>query len=298
MSLHLDLADMRLFVNIAESSSLTRGAERSSISLPAASLRIKNIEDSIGAKLLYRASTGVTLTPPGDALLHHARIVLQQIERLKSDLQGYADGVKGHLRIAANTTAITEMLPAALSRFLATHPDVDIELRERLSGDIVKAVSEGMTDIGIVAGNVLTERLDVLPYRQDRLVIAVGAAHPLARHSTIDYRDTLDYDFVGLPEESAIHGFSVQAARVLNLPLRLRIHVGNFEAMCRMVEMGVGIGMLPELPARRYEKQMQIRILALNDEWSVRNLKICTRNLEALPGFARELITQLSHEAR
>ncbi|WP_322103322.1 LysR substrate-binding domain-containing protein [Paraburkholderia sp. J41] len=298
MPLHLDLADMRLFVNIAESNSFTRGAERSGISLPAASLRVKNIEDDIGVKLLYRASTGVTLTPPGDALLHHARIMLQQMERLKGDLQAYAEGVKGHLRIAANTTAITEMLPTALSRFLATHPDVDIELRERLSGDIVRAVSDGMTDIGIVAGNVLTEGLDVLPYRQDRLVIAVGNAHPLAQHGAVDYRDTLDYDFVGLHEDSAIHAFSVQAARVLNRPLRMRVHVGNFEALCRMIEMGVGIGILPELPARRYEKQMGIRILALNDEWAARNLKICTRSLEALPGFARALILQLTNEAR
>jgi len=298
MSLHLDLADMRLFVNIAESRSLTRGAERSGISLPAASLRIKNIEDSIGAKLLYRVSTGVTLTPPGDTLLHHSLAVLQQIERLKGDLQAYTDGVKGHLRIAANTTAILEMLPAALSRFLATHPDVNVELRERLSGDIVKAVSEGMTDIGIVAGNVLTEGLDVLPYRQDRLVIAVGADHPLARLDSVDYRDTLDYDFVGLPEPSAIHAFALQAARVLNKPLRMRIHVGNFEAVCRMIEMGVGIGILPELPARRYGKQMRIRILALNDDWAVRNLKICTRGLDSLPGFARELITELTNETR
>ncbi len=296
MALHLDLADMRLFVNIAESSSLTRGAERSSISLPAASLRVKNIEDSIGAKLLYRTSTGVTLTPPGDTLLHHARAVLLQIERLKGDLQAYTDGIKGHLRIAANTTAITEMLPVALSRFLASHPDVNVELRERLSGDIVKAVGDGVTDIGIVAGNILTEGLDVVPYRQDRLVIAVGAAHPLAKRDAIHYRDTLDYDFVGLPEESAIHAFSVQAARALNRPLRTRIHVGNFEAVCRMIEMGVGIGMLPELPARRYEKHMKIHILVLNDDWAARNLKICIRSLDGLPGFARDLITQLTHE--
>jgi DNA-binding transcriptional LysR family regulator len=298
MSLHLDLTDMRLFVNIAESSSLTKGAERSGISLPAASLRIKNLEDSIGAKLLYRASTGVTLTPPGDALLHHSRGVLQQLERLKGDLQAFAEGVKGQVRISANTTAITEMLPAALSSFLTAHPDVNIELRERLSSDIVKAVNEGVTDIGIVAGNVLTDSLEVMPYRQDRLVIAVSPSHPLAQHGAIDYRDTLDYDFVGLPEESAIHGFAVQAAAALNKPLRMRIRVGNFEAVCRMIEMGVGIGMLPELSARRYEKLMQIRILPLRDEWAIRNLKICIRNFSALPSFARALVTQLVGEAR
>jgi DNA-binding transcriptional LysR family regulator len=223
--------------------------------------------------------------------------VLQQLERLKGDLQAFAEGVKGQVRISANTTAITEMLPAALSRFLTEHPDVNIELRERLSSDIVKAVNEGVTDIGIVAGNVLTDSLEVMPYRQDRLVIAVSAAHPLARHDAIDYRDTLDYDFVGLPEESAIHGFAVQAAAALNKPLRMRIRVGNFEAVCRMIEMGVGIGMLPELSARRYEKLMRIRILPLRDEWAIRNLKICIRSLSALPSFARALVTQLVSEA-
>jgi DNA-binding transcriptional LysR family regulator len=297
MALHLDLVDMRLFVNIAENSSLTKGADRSGISLPAASLRVKNLEDSIGAKLLYRASTGVTLTPPGDTVLHHSRRVLQQLERLKGDLQAFAQGVKGHVRLSANTTAITEMLPAALSSFLAEHPDVNIELRERLSGDIVKAVSEGITDIGIVAGNVLTEGLEMLPYRQDRLVIAVSQSHPLAQHDAVDYRDTLDFDFVGLPEESAIHNFAVQAANVLNKPLRMRIRVGNFEAVCRMIEMGVGIGMLPELCARRYEQHMNIRILPLRDEWAIRNLKICIRSFSALPNFARALVTQLVSEA-
>lgn len=189
------------------------------------------------------------------------------------------------------------MLPAALSRFLAEHPDVNIELRERLSGDIVRAVADNMTDIGIVAGNVMTEGLEVVPYRRDRLVIAVSPEHPLAARQAVDYRDTLDYEFVGLPEESALHVFAIQAAKVLNCSLRVRIHVGNFEAVCRMIEMGVGIGLLPELPARRYEKQMRIRILTLSDEWAERHLKICTRSLEDLPGFARELIQQLMDEA-
>ncbi|MGN6703353.1 MAG: LysR family transcriptional regulator, partial [Burkholderiaceae bacterium] len=201
--MHFDLVDLRLFVNISEENSLTRGAERSHLSLPAASTRIRNLEDSIGVKLLYRTAQGVTLTPPGQALLLHARLVLQQLEQLRGDLQEYVRGVKGHLRIFANTTAITEFLPAVLPAFLAEHPDISIDLRERLSHDIVRAVAEGRTDIGIVAGTVRTEGLETLPYRRDRLGVAAAPAHPLARRESVAFEDTLDYDYVGLPEASA-----------------------------------------------------------------------------------------------
>ena len=152
MSVHFDLVDLRLMVRVAEANSLTKGAEASFISLPAASTRIKNLEESIGAKLLNRHSQGVTLTPPGQAFVHRARLVLGQIEHLRGDLQEYASGIKGHLRVYANTTALGEFLPEVLKRYLATHPDVNIDLQEKLSNEIVRAVIDGKTDIGIVAG--------------------------------------------------------------------------------------------------------------------------------------------------
>lgn len=295
--MHFDLVDLRLFVNISEENSLTRGAERSHLSLPAASTRIRNLEDSIGVKLLYRTAQGVTLTPPGQALLLHARLVLQQLEQLRGDLQEYVRGVKGHLRIFANTTAITEFLPTVLPAFLAEHPDISIDLRERLSHDIVRAVAEGRTDIGIVAGNVRTEGLETLPYRRDRLVVAAGPSHPLTKRESVAFEDTLDYDYVGLPEASAIHTFVAQAAAEANKPMKIRIRVGNFEAMCRMVEANAGIGVLPESAARRYAESMSVRIIALRDDWAVRNLQICVRSLELLPLFARDLVELLTGQS-
>ena len=203
MALHFDLVDLRLMVRVAEANSLTRGAEASHISLPAASTRIKNLEESLGLKLLYRTSQGVTLTPPGQAFVQHARTVLAQLEHLSGDLQEYAKGIKGHLRVYANTTALGEFLPPVLKGYLLAHPDVNVDLRERLSHDIVRAVSEGQTDIGIVAGLVRTENLQTLPYRRDRLVLVVPAGHPLDGQMQVDFADTLALDHVGLHEASA-----------------------------------------------------------------------------------------------
>ena len=298
MALHLDLVDIRLFVHIADHNSLTRGAERSHLSLPAASVRIKNLEESIGTRLLYRSSQGVTLTPPGQALAHHARQVLHQLEHLRGDLQEYAQGIKGHLRVFASTTAITEFLPDVLRRYLAAHPDVNVDLREKLSAEIVRAVVEGQTDIGIISGTVRTESLELRPYRDDRLVLAVPAAHALAARDSVPFEETLQFDHVGLQEASAIHAFLHAHAEQLDRVIKLRIQVGNFEALCRMVEAGVGVGVLPESAARRHRQTMDIRIVALADDWSLRRLHVCMRSYEQLPAFARALVDLLGADAQ
>jgi DNA-binding transcriptional LysR family regulator len=292
--MHFDLIDARLLLNIAETNSLTRGAERSHLSLPAASTRIRNIEDSVGTKLLYRNSQGVTLTPPGQSFVHHARLMLQQLEQLRGDLQEYAEGIKGHVRIFANTSSITEFLPEVLRRYLASHPDVNVDLRERLSHDIVRAVTDGSADIGIVAGSVRTEGLEVLPYHRDRLVLVTAKEHPLAARNVVAFADSVDFHYVGLAEGSAIHAFLNDAARQLNRLLNVRIEVGNFEAVCRMIEADIGIGVLPESAARRYANTMAVRILELSDDWAVRDLKVCVRSFSLLPTFARDLVDLLA----
>lgn len=298
MPMHFDLVDLRLMVNIAEANSLTRGAEASHLSLPASSTRIKNLEEAVGAKLLYRSSQGVTLTPPGQALVHHARLVLGQLDQMRGDLFEYARGVKGHLRIFANTTALGEFLPPVLRAYLLVHPDVNIDLRERLSQDTVRAVIDGQTDIGIVAGTVATESLQTLDYRRDELVLVVPLEHPLAGAAGVDFVQTLDFDHVGLSEASAIHMFLRQVCAALHRRMRLRIQVGNFESACRMIEAGVGIGILPASAAGRHARSMAIVAVSLNDAWAVRAQQICVRSFEQLPGFARDMVEMLVADAR
>ncbi|QET04153.1 MULTISPECIES: LysR family transcriptional regulator [Cupriavidus] len=291
--MRFDLVDLNLFTHIAEASSVTRGAERCHLSLPAASTRIKNLEEQIGVKLLSRSSQGVKVTPAGETLLAHARRVLRQIEQLSGDLQEFASGIKGHIRVFANTTAMSEFLPGVLRTYLVNHPNVTVDIRERLSPDVVRAVQEGMVDIGIAAGVMPNEGLEVMPYRVDRLVLATALSHPLAREKRVRFADTLEYDFVGLPEESAIHNFLKRAASDLQRTLHWRIQVSNFETAGRMIEANVGIGVLPESTARRHAQTMALSIVQLQDEWAERNLQICVADLDALPVFARKLVDLL-----
>jgi DNA-binding transcriptional LysR family regulator len=284
---------LQLIVNIGDASSLTRGAEKSHLSLPAASNRVKNLEDHFGTRLFNRNSQGVTLTPSGEAFLRHARLVLRQIDHLRGDIHEYARGIKGQVKVLANTTAMTEFMPAVLSRYLASHPDVTVELRERLSYLVIKAVSEGSADIGIVAGRPESSELEYLPYRKDRLVLVTSDEHEFAERPEVAFGETMRYEYVGLSEWSAIHAFLIQAADKLGHPFRFRVEVGSFEAVCRMIEAGVGIGVVPELVARRYAQRLKIKIVRLSDEWADRKLQICVRKLDQLPGFARDLVNML-----
>ena len=298
LPVHFDFVDLRLFVNVAESSSLTTGASSSALSLAAASTRIKNLEQALGTQLLYRSKRGVSLTPAGDTLLQYARLLLSQAQRLGADLQKFSKGAKGHVRIFANTTAVAEFLPQALGDFLADHPGVDIDLREYPSAEIVRAVFEGKTEVGIVAGHVSTAGLQTLPYFRDRMMLVVPPGHPLARRRQVSFAEALPYEFVGMSAGGAMHSFIAGIAREHGWSLRLRIHVGNYDAMCRLIECGVGIGVVTESAARRHARTTDIRVLRLVDEWSVQPLKICVRSLDALPGLAGELVQVLVEQAR
>src|SRR6185503_20239230 len=152
--MRFDLTDLGLFREVVEAGSITRGAERAHLALAAASTRIRSMEHAIGAALLVRSRQGVVPTQAGRTLLQHARTMLQQAERLREDLGAYAGGLAGQVRVLSNTNALTEFLPEALSEFLAAHPNVSVDLEERLSDEIVGLIAEGVGDIGVVAGTV------------------------------------------------------------------------------------------------------------------------------------------------
>ncbi len=292
--MHFDLADLRLFIHIAESPSLTQGARRAHLSPAAASARIKALEGQLDSRLLYRDSRGVELTPAGLKLLQHARLIMRQVDYLKSEFTEYGTDSAGHIRIFANTTAVTEFLPEVLAGFLAERPGVTVDLQERLSRDIVRGVLDGSTDMGIIAGPVRAEGLQVLHFSTDRLLLAVPIGHPLAGEAQVTLRQTLAYQHIGLHEGSTLLTFLRDQVEKLGGQLSLRIQVSSFEAVCRMIEAGVGIGIIPESAARRHSRTMQLALVTLDEPWAVRERSILVRELDALPGSVRALIATLA----
>ncbi|MBK4987413.1 LysR family transcriptional regulator [Pseudomonas sp. S36] len=291
--MHFDLADLRLFIHIGESPSLTQGARRAHLSPAAASARIKALEAQLDTRLLYRDSRGVELTPAGLTLLTHARLVMRQVDYLKAEFTQFGGDSAGHIRIFANTTAVTEFLPEVLAGFLAQRPGVTVDLQERLSRDIVRGVLDGSTDMGIIAGPVEASGLQVMHFSTDRLVLIVPAGHELAGRRQITLKQTLAYQHIGLHDGSTLLTFLRDQVERMGETLGLRIQLSGFEAICRMVEAGVGIGIIPESSASRHSHTMNLVTIALDEPWAERERSILVRELEALPGTVRALIKTL-----
>ncbi|OBV38963.1 LysR substrate-binding domain-containing protein [Janthinobacterium psychrotolerans] len=295
--MRFDLVDLQLFVHVVEEGSLTAGAARSHLALASASARVRGMEQALGMALLLRGRRGVTVTPAGQTLLHHARLVLLQMDKLRGDLGEFARGLQGQLRLLCNTSALSEFLPEALATFLERHPNLTIDLEERLSYDIVKGVSEGQADIGIVSDSVDLRGLQTFLFRPDRLVAIVAAdgvrQRAIGEADAIDFASLLESDFIGLADDSALQQYlGLQAAR-LGRPLKVRVRLRSFDAVCRMVASGAGVAVVPQSAARRCQQTMALRCLALLDPWSVRNLTICVRQFGELPLYARQLVEHL-----
>ena len=291
--MRFDLTDLRLFVDVVEAGSITHGAERARLALAAASARIRAMEEEIGSALLVRGRQGVVPTAAGRTLVKHARTMLEQSVRLREDLDAYTKGVSGEVRILANTNASTEFLPEALSGFLAEHPNVRVDLEERLSDEIVGLIAEGVADIGIVAGTVDMGPLETYPFRSDRFVVVAPAGHPLAADDRVDFAEVLNYDFVGLDRASALQRFLAGKASRLGRALLLRVQLRSFDAVCRLVQAGVGVGVVPHTTAERVAGPMGLTIVELTDDWAVRELTLCVRNFAALRPYAQDLVRSL-----
>lgn len=291
--MRFDLIDLKLFCDVTDLGSITRGAEKSAIALAAASTRIRGMEDALGAQLLVRSRQGVVPTEAGRTLLKHARLILSQSARLREDLGAYAGGLTGQVRLLANTNALTEFLPEALGSFLAANPSVSVDLEERLSDEIVGLVAEGVADIGIVAGTVDVGSLATYPFRTDRFVVVTSANHPLAGVREVRFADVLAYDLVGLDRSSSLQRFLAGKAAREGRALRLRVQLRSFDAVCRLVETGVGVGVVPQTTARRAKQTMALSVVDLADEWAVRELTICVRAMDELRPYARRLVDAL-----
>ena len=291
--MRFDLTDLRLFIVVASEANLTRAAALQHLSLAAASARIKALETQAGVPLLHREARGVRLTPPGQAFLHHAREMLRQTELMRTDLQEYGSGLRGHVRVFANTTAVTDFLPEILPAFLAAHPRVNIDLQEKPNAEIARSVVDGRADLGIVAGSVDLMGLEAIHFSTDRLVLVTPRKHRLAKRRRVPFAETLAEDMIGMHHGSTLQDFLTQQADRLGLHLKLRIQLSNFDAMCRMVAAGVGVGIVPESAARRNLQAMELALVELSDAWNVRERYILVRERESLPPFANALIDAL-----
>ena len=294
MNLHrLDLFSLSLFTQIARSGSISGGASLANLAVGAASKRITDLEAAVGAPLFERHSRGITLTVAGHALQLHAQRILSNVDQLAADLSDYATGLVGVVRLWANTSAVTQFLPTDISSFIRANAGIRIELEEENSVEVVMAVLDGRADLGIYADRTPAFGLHEMNYREDRLVLVVPQGHPLAKRRAVRFEEAIDYDFVSLPKGTSLAKRLQAETSALGRSLKMRLQVRSFDAMCQMVAAGLGVAVLPGEAIRPHLRSMNLRQIALQDDWAKRRLLIGVRDAAAVPRHVRLLIDHL-----
>ncbi len=297
-AMKLDPVSLRLFVAVMEEGTIAEAAAREHIAASAVSKRLSELEQQLATELFVRSNKGTEPTAAAFALLNLARGVLNDLDGIFAQMREYASGVRGHVRVFANISAITQFLPGELKSFMAQYPQVQIHLQERISSVIAKAVVDNAADIGILNAGNYGEQLTLLPYHDDELVVIAPQGHPLTRKKSVRMQQVLDFDVVGAHPGSVMNHLLTKAAAELGRPLRLRIQVSSYDALCLMVASGLGIGVMPRQSAQLFMPALRIQCITLAEPWAARKLVVAVRDLAALSPVARLLVQHISGPAR
>ncbi|MGE0797475.1 MAG: LysR substrate-binding domain-containing protein [Lautropia sp.] len=292
--MRFDLTTLRLFVAVVAESSISKAARREHIAVSAASRRISDLEHQVGQKLFERAADGVILTAAGRSTLYHAQAVFRSLQDLEAELGDFDQGVRGIVRIAANVVSSVLFLPEDIARFANAYPGIVLDLRELPSPEVVRAVADGSVDLGLSSSTLPMPDLDIAPYRQDRVVLAVPRSHPLAARRSIAFHEALGYPLIGMTSGSALDIAMRTTAQQAHRAARIVVRVSTFDAVARMVQAGVGIGLMPSGIAQMLAAGLALATLALSDDWATQQVVVCTRGRHTLPASARLFVEHLT----
>lgn len=293
----LDLTSLRLFVAVCQEKNIARAAERELIAPSAVSRRIADIESIIGLPVIQRQSRGITVTPVGETVLRHALAVIGNIESLGAELSQYFIGAKGSVKIVANLSSIVQFLPEDIAAYQRIFPEVNIDIEEHNSVDVLRMLAERAADFGICNAIAGVEDFEHVDYRTDRLSVMLPRSHPLGNAPKLQLADLLRESFVGLRGDSALTRLLAREAGILGGALTVRIRVGSLDALCRMVHAGLGIAVVPHQVGELYINTLNVDLVPLSDPWATRRLVILFRAREQLNATAATLVNFLAQRS-
>lgn len=292
--MRFDLVTLNLVLAIAETSSITRGAEREHLALAAASKRLSDLETRLGVQLFERRARGVELTAAGQALVRHVRSLHASLHAMEDEVAEYSHGIRGHLRVVANASAIAECLPPDLAAFSRAHPEIRISLEDQTSTELQRSVAEGRADVGIFVPPLQEARLQTWHYREGTLVLITPRGHVLSQREQVRFADLLDFDIIGQHTGAALQQLILAQAVEQGRALRARMQVRGFDAIAQLVEAGLGIALMPATVAQRLATLFRLDLIALDEPWARREYLIGVRAQDVLPAVVRRFVDFLS----
>jgi len=274
MGRSIDPYSLRLFVAAAREGSIARAAATEHIAASALSRRIADLERAFGVPLFVRSPHGIALTEAGKVALARGTKLEDDLKLLVRDVQAHAGEICGVLRLFANATAIVGSLPERLSAFCRKYPAVEIALHEHITEEIVRACLDDRADIGVGVEMSVPHALQSWHFDHDPLIVVLPPDHPLAAKRKLHTTDLGPYPLVSIRTGGALDRLLHDRAVEANVPVRTSVTVTSFDAVCRMVEAGLGIAVIPRRAADAFSSTGRFVRRALDEPWINRDLRV------------------------
>jgi DNA-binding transcriptional LysR family regulator len=237
---------LRLFREIARERSISAGAVAHGVSQSAATQHVQELERQLGLELLDRSTRPIELTPAGRLYLEYCRDVLRRHGELEAALEELKAEVEGVVRVASIYSVGLGQMTQLESEFRRRYPNARLEVEYLRPEKVYEAVLSDRADLGLVSYPEPGRELMVLPWREERMVVAAAPAHPLARRAVVRPADLRGCDFVAfdrdLPIRQAIDRFLAEEG----VEVRIAMHFDNIEMVKEAVALGSAVSILPD----------------------------------------------------
>lgn len=294
--MQLNWKDLEVFVHVCEAGSLTKGAERSHMSIPAVSARIQRLEGAAGSALLVRLPRGVVPTELGKKVLARAKKASDEVAQLRADLEGRK--CRQHaVRVLCNTSALLHHVPRFLSELLSAPEFGPIDIAESSSRQSVFQLQEQHAQIAIVSDAVDVRGLEVEPLCEDHLLLVVHEEHSL-RGEPVSFATALEYPQICFGTSSALTTHLSEQAQSCGRALRPRVCVNDLGTIGSLVQRGNGVAILSRTMWRAIEGRGNLRAIALSDRWARRKLIACSARPTTSDPDLRRLFDTVVHAFR
>ncbi|MCZ0875284.1 selenium metabolism-associated LysR family transcriptional regulator [Peribacillus sp. AS_2] len=286
---------LKVFVTVIELKNFSRAGDILNLSQPGVSLHIRNLENELGTKLIYRSPKQVQITEPGKILYRHAKQMLNHYETAKREINEFNNVVSGTMKIGASFTIGEYYLPKVLAEFAAQYPMVDIQIIISNSNDVIQGIRSNKLDIGLIEGETDYKDIDVMPFMNDEMIVVVPPDHPLSQMDFIEGNMLQNQTWVLREQGSGTRTYSDKLLSSLELNIKKTFIFTSIQGVKEAVMAGLGIALLSRLTVQKELKSNELKTFHLKNEPLIRPFSI-VKKLDFEASKAMELFLRKVEE--
>ncbi|MED3987130.1 selenium metabolism-associated LysR family transcriptional regulator [Peribacillus simplex] len=265
---------LKVFVTVIEQKNFSRAGDILNLSQPGVSLHIRNLENELGTKLIYRSPKQVQITEPGKILYRHAKQMLNHYETAIREINEFNNVVSGTMKIGASFTIGEYYLPKVLAEFAAQYPMVDVQIIISNSNEVIQGIRSNKLDIGLIEGETDYKDIDVRPFMNDEMIVVVPPVHPLSQMDLIEGTLLQNQTWVLREEGSGTRTYSDKLLSSLELNIKKTFIFTSIQGVKEAVMAGLGIALLSRLTVQKELKSNELKTFHLKNEPIIRPFSI------------------------